>query len=190
MTSNEARKGNLVTIDRKRSIDAQRVKVFLYNSAMAVQSLLSKRHREILNHNFQTSAKTQFYYRLVIACEWFSTSNTKTVPHMLSEQMRFQRSYWNFFVVKWTLQASQNVHKNGWFSLCFSTWKLPMHSLWCSWHRQTRFSLLNRWAWRHGNQAMQPCMVVIIVQRFRTGMRISLCTTLQGLVLFKPRRFH
>ena len=42
------------------------------------------------------------------------------------------------------------------------------------------FSLCNRWTWRHGNQPTQQCMVVM--QSLRTGMWISLCITLQGLI--------
>ena len=59
--------------------------------------------------------------------------------------------------------------------------ELKEQPLWCSWYRQTRFSLHNRWAWRHGNQPMQQCMVVM--QSFRTGMQISLCMTIHGLNL-------
>ena len=61
--------------------------------------------------------------------------------------------------------------------------KTPNATPLCSWHRQTHFSLRNRWAWRHdhGNQRTQQCMVVM--QSFRTGMRISLCITLQGSML-------
>ena len=77
----------------------------------------------------------------------------------------------------------KNMQKNGCFSLCkLFNLKTSNATLWCSWHRQTQFSLRNRWAWCHGNQPTQQCMVVM--QSFRTGMRISLCITLRGLMQF------
>ena len=80
------------------------------------------------------------------------------------------------------------MHKNGCFLPCmlFNV-KTSNATLWCSWHRQTRFLLCNWWAWRHGNQPTQQCMIVM--QSFRTGMRISLRITLQGLSLC-PAQFE
>ena len=80
-----------------------------------------------------------------------------------------------------TLQASQNVQKKAVFHFaCFSTWKLQMQPYGVLGIDRRVFSLRNRWAWHHGNQPTQQC--VVAMQGFRTGMRVSLCITLQGLI--------
>ena len=76
--------------------------------------------------------------------------------------------------------SSFEKRAQNWLSFTLHAFQLETSdaTLWCSWHRQTRLSLRNRWAWRHGNQPAQQC--IVLMQSFRTGMRISLCITLQG----------
>ena len=77
--------------------------------------------------------------------------------------------------------SSFEKRAQNWLSFTLHAYQLETSdaTLWCPWHRQTRLSLRNRWAWRHGNQPAQQC--IVLMQSFHTGMRISLCITLQGL---------
>ena len=97
--------------------------------------------------------------------------NYRHLRHIRTPSIRWAMS-------RYANKIPKNMHKFC-FSLCMLfKLKTSNTTLWCSWHHQMRFSLRNRWAWRHGNQPTQQCMVVM--QSIRTGMRISLCLRFKG----------